>query len=718
MSTTVTIGGTPVACPNAIVPDKLNVYVKGGVESFSFYTRGGALPATDPYLGQSIVVAIGGTTYFTGRVVSVNPEYRGIGWVRSYQSIGLRGLGDFIPLTDPTLLTDSSTFNLVPEDPNYQAGRAGRTVGQILTTVLTALDNATNLNAYGIGAYTTLSPPTLPSSTTTDLAALTLVPPTSIDVQGEKLLSAIEAFLSQWAPNHCLRIDPATGAVRVLDQRSFTSHTLTMDSDPIQPAPLSRDVSGCYQKVTVRGQPIATMALFKTSQSTITEDFAYTGHTNAQAKADWLPSQFANNGQYQDTGTITMGSTTTLTYTSSDGATFTSDQLDQNTGSHATVNLWNSGGSGLTQFWTARVVANGATSGGTTAITIDVAAPSTSFDKCTISYNASGAANVWRLYKIADSTLWPLVVNQSTYPQPFIMPGSFASSAVLTSTPIGVVFGPDGRAFPAPFQYLGSSTGTLLFAAPTWTTAGNAAPTDVWVLLPINTASNTTSTAGYSGTSNSVEGLTDTLTVTVPEWRDPAQGSQMASYASDVLDSVKDGVVEGTVTYHGLYTTALTMGQALKIAGSGYTSGYGWSANAIPIVECELEWTGATLHTTRMKLSNRRAHYSAGAFLHPARTGLTWGPAEGLLMAGLSGFGGAAFGGVAGGFAQASRGGSGVESLPQTPADLGIASTPGEFLMNAGADPFGGLNPGWNAEQARRFAPPEPAEGGEKEGGE
>jgi hypothetical protein len=193
--------------------------------------------------------------------------------------------------------------------------------------------------------------------------------------------------------------------------------------------------------------------------------------------------------------------------------------------------------------------------------------------------------------------------------------------------------------FPLPFQYLGS--GSILFAAPTYITAGGAVPVDVWVLLPLNQGSLVTTfpadTAGptpnYAGTSHTQEGLTDTLLITVSEWRDPANATPMNAYASDVLDSVKDARVEGTVTYHGLFSPALTMGNALTIAATPYGTPYGWSGMSIPILETELEWTGSMLHTTRMRVSNRREHYSVGAFLHPNRTGITWGPppgAEGL----------------------------------------------------------------------------------------
>jgi hypothetical protein len=74
------------------------------------------------------------------------------------------------------------------------------------------------------------------------------------------------------------------------------------------------------------------------------------------------------------------------------------------------------------------------------------------------------------------------------------------------------------------------------------------------------------------------------------------------------------------------------------------------------------------------------------------------------MTAGSSGFGaGAAGAGFAGHGEQIGDSGS-------------IPTSPGEFLMRAGADPFGGLNADWNAAQAELFAPP-PAPMPEHEGG-
>src|SRR5205085_1226562 len=128
----------------------------------------------------------------------------------------------------------------------------------------------------------------------------------------------------------------------------------------------------------------------------------------------------------------------------------------------------------------------------------------------------------------------------------------------------------------------------------------------------------------YAGTSHAVDGLANTLVVTVPAWRDPGSLAQMQAYAADLLDSVKDACVEGQIAHKGLFVPALTMGLAASVAGAGFTTG--WEGTSAAIVECTVRLPDSGEDwITDMKVSTRRAHYQAGAFLKPARTGDAWG---------------------------------------------------------------------------------------------
>src|SRR5512135_890974 len=647
--TTLTIGGDAIDLA-AYPLGTLVAYARDGIPSLSLYRRGGALPGLpDPWLGQPVVLTINGTTYFRGDVVSVSPDYEadGPGWVLAYQCLGLRYRGNLVPLTDENTGLDTAPFNLQPEDPAYLASRAGRSVGQILAAVLTMPTNAANLSGLGLGGYTSLGPPALPADTTADLAALAMIPPAPVHVGGEKLIGALDGLLAQWAPNYSLWIDPGTGAFRFLDLRGFAPHTFTLGTDPVRPCPLVRDTTDCFTRVEVRGQPLTEPWMLSLSNRGLVEDFGHDGLTSDQAKAAWVPANFAQPGPAQDQGTCTCASTTTVTVASADPtAAWGADAWDQtDAGRHGILTLADPAGSGLTQYATRRVVANTALApGGTATLSLDLPLPITSYSSYTLFGLQGGASVVWRQYRAADPAVGAALQNFFAYPVPYV--GAGGASVSLTSAPIGsVLWSLNGRPpyneFPLPFTQ-DPGAGTFLFVAPTWEVANHAPPADVRVLAAVATGANRAvapaDAAGaprHDGTSHAVEGLARTLVVTVDAWRDPANAAAMAAYAADLLDSVKDTVVEGEITYLGLFEPALTMGLAANVTGRGYTTGWELLTSfdghpGLPIVEVELTWNyrGPVAHTIRLRCSNRRAHYTAGSSSSPDRAGLSWGTSD------------------------------------------------------------------------------------------
>ena len=90
----------------------------------------------------------------------------------------------------------------------------------------------------------------------------------------------------------------------------------------------------------------------------------------------------------------------------------------------------------------------------------------------------------------------------------------------------------------------------------------------------------------------------------------------MLTYASDLFDTVKDARIEGTVVYHGLYRPA-SPGNALSIAASGYTVAVWLGLGGRPDCGERAGVVGSYSPHDAGEVSNRRDHYSAGAFLHP-----------------------------------------------------------------------------------------------------
>jgi hypothetical protein len=633
--TTITIGGSAVSIPGAIIPGSLIPFARGGFPTFSFLTRGGALPPLpNPYLAKEVRVTINSVLRFVGDVTAAHPSYQdGLGWVISYSCRGAAARLMRFPHTDSNTGLDSSAYNLNPDDgPSYIASRAGRTIGQILADVLTMPDNAARLTGLGVGNLTFSGGVyTLPTSTANDLAALTLIPPGAVTFGSEKFLHALLGMIQEWCPRHMLHVEPG-GDIRVLSLDSFTPTTFTMGTDPIQPSELSRDCGDNYSRVVIYGQPLAVMALLKLSDGTLSEDFAWGSYNNAQAKTNWTPDQF-HQPSVQDQGTCTCPDTLHVTVTSNNSSySWSTDYWDQTAaGRHGVINLQYTVVADINQFWTARIVANTALAPpGTPSsiLTIDAPLPHLNFNKYTITgLNAQDASIVYRKYKLTNTALWTRITNQSTFPQPFINPGG---GVTLTSTPMGAVrwpisgTGPPYNSFPMYFSYDGN--GRVYFTGPTYSVAGKD-PTDVWVLIPyyqgINQAAAPADVGGvpqYEGTSYTVEGISQSLYVPMPSWRDPANRANMVAYAQEVLNSVKNTYLDGSVRYMGLYEPALAPGMKVNVAGNGYTTQ--WEAVNLPVHEVELTWNigGATSWSMTFHCSNRMAPLSAAFFLRPDRT--------------------------------------------------------------------------------------------------
>jgi hypothetical protein len=633
--------------------DRVSTFSRGGIPEFYFtklIKKLAALP--DSWSGKSCSLSLAGTTVFSGDVVGyVDRFVEDVGWVREYRALGIRNRADYVPVTDSNTLSDSAVFNLPGDDLAVIPAREGRNIGQIITSILTMTANATALNGYGIGAYTSLSPPTLPAATVTDLAALTVIPPYRVTVSGERILQSIEQLIESGHPNHWLYVKP-DGTIRIVDQRTFTGNTVTLGAtgDPRWMLPsLTRDYSDSYSQVTVRGDMLTvpvTLGLkpFPGSSSAdggLQEDFAWGAYSNAGAKAaysagDWQQYSLTTG---QDQGTCTC-TTTTATVTSSDSAvSWAANFWDQtSTGHQGIVTLFADVITGVTQVYSARVTANTAlTAGGTSTLTLDRTLPATTYNAYRIYGQAFRGNIVYRKYKVSNANV--AAAMQQFFPYPVAARSSNGLSAALTSTAIGTVFYSASGTPPFDTSSIGIQVdpvgGYIWTEKPTALVFGGGPvtpATDFQVFIPVATGQLTVTSpvgGGYSGTLFSVEGISRTKTVTVRDWRDYSLNSQMQTYANELLDAVKDVVVEGTLTYLGLATAYLAPGQAISIAGNGYTTGY--ESLALPVVAADVQFNpgpDGTSYVTTLRLSNRRARYSGELFTRPAVTGQQFGLAN------------------------------------------------------------------------------------------
>jgi hypothetical protein len=617
-------------------------YKKGGIPELHFSKWVGKLAALpDSWSGKSCTLTMGGTLVFTGDVQGYIDRYHpDLGWLREYRALGLLNRAAYIPVTDSTTLTDTSNWNLPFDDPNFVASRAGQNIGQIVGDLLTMGVNASALNASGIGAFISTSPWTLPTLTTNDLANLTVIPPYRISINGERFLQSLEQAVQACHPNHWLHIQP-DGTIRFYDLRAAANNTLTLGSDPRLDMPtLTRDFSDSYSQVEVRGNTLAQGIILQTqpwtgsssSDGGLQEDFAWGSYSNSAAKSNWSSAcwnQPMQNGQASDYGSCTCPDTNHITCTSSVST------------SAYPLNYWNQSSTGVlgwvvaygdtlgglgTQIYQARVTASTAQSGagGTFTLTLDRPLPNINYNSYQLWGLTQNCNLVWRKYKISNTAIGQALMPFFPYPVPFR--SASGNAATMTSTALGQVLYSSGGSPPYNIATVGVTldpvAGLVYFDKPTYL-INNAVPSNVQVFVPVATGALQAwapSSSTYSGTLYTVEGIQRTKIMTVLDWKDYSNQLNMNTFANEYLTSVNNVVVEGTMPYHGLpATTYLAPGQAVSIAGNGYTTGF--ESVALPIVGLEVHFQNGpngTSYETAFHLSNRRGRFSPANFIRPS----------------------------------------------------------------------------------------------------
>jgi hypothetical protein len=137
---------------------------------------------------------------------------------------------------------------------------------------------------------------------------------------------------------------------------------------------------------------------------------------------------------------------------------------------------------------------------------------------------------------------------------------------------------------------------------------------------------NSLGTPNYSGTAFTVDGIQRTYYYDVPSWVYAGDQSQMAALAAMLLAPIQDRVIEGSIGYNGLFSTALTRGLSLSIAanyGSAVTTGWESLAACVRVVTIEWPQSGANQNFTTLSFSNRRKQATgADMYVHPMHAGV------------------------------------------------------------------------------------------------
>jgi hypothetical protein len=144
----------------------------------------------------------------------------------------------------------------------------------------------------------------------------------------------------------------------------------------------------------------------------------------------------------------------------------------------------------------------------------------------------------------------------------------------------------------------------------------------------------------YEGTAFTKYGVEETLSIQVNDWRDPLSKSRMENMAREILDSIKDEIIEGAVRVDTLVMGGeqplLSLDFAAVYGPSAYTTGLE-EAN-LPVVRVDIEWQnspGPTTYATTFQFSTRKAPVSLAPFLIPERPGALAGGSFGFAADGF-----------------------------------------------------------------------------------
>lgn len=586
--------------------------------SAEFHEEGpaaGLIFAPTWHAGQSVSITANSATVHLGQIDSVHPVFGPSGWTFGYHSGGPKYLANQLPVTW-TDGTGTITYNMPTTDEDWIPSLTGLTVGQILTNLLTL--HAAALTAIGI---------TTDATTTSQLAALTLVPPDTVYISG-RLWNGIDGVLRSHARNVASFIDGA-GKVRFIDTSgSLTDLTLTWGTDPYGPFRFGYSLRDCASRTKVRGQGNISPFYGRWTKLDLTKTW-----TTGQAAA-WTEDSFVKPAGAYDTGTVnTVGGPTSVTLTSSDGALVTA--TNKWSTRQAWVHLYNSVGSALTFSEARPITANtSAAAGGSFTCTLGYDlenAGSTAYDSYAIIGTAGPVAggglvelvDVYRLFNVARSAVAGAL--EKAFPVNVPWFGYYGDSYVNTRFPEALIVNASGATFPATFKIV-PQTGQIRFDQPVVNAVNTPAdlalggshvvfPADIYVLLAYSRGAlqavyppDISGVPQYAGTSFSSFGLQRTQTIDVDSWVYAGNQAQMLAYATMMHAASSDAIYTGSVPVLGAYLAAFYPGVRLSIASDAVTTGQ--ETVKVPVRAFRLDYVtdGAlgVLNKSALRCSSRR----------------------------------------------------------------------------------------------------------------
>jgi len=651
-TTVITIGGTDYgqsarSANRFRAIDALVKRIDEGDDEIAFTLVGiGPIPLFT--CGQSVTATVNGTLVFTGDVDTFRQSTSDKGWIAAFSCSGLKTRASRVPCTGSDG-SGQAVYNREPDDPDYVASDAGLTVGEIIQRVLEISDTATALNALGVGAY---SGGSLPATTTTDLAALSVVPATEVAFSGDNLFGQIEQFAKKYHPKYGVYIQP-DGKIRAVNLFTMSAHSLVIPGlgtgDPLVAPSFSRSTAGCFTKLTIKGRDIQKAEL------SVTDDSLTPAWSGAD-QSSWRYSDFIEPKDARDEGAITSLTSTSATCDPDDNTAAAALNYWTPANRAGWIQLYYPAGTGIDIFETRPITASTALSaGGTYTITWDSSLPlsHTNYTRYRIVGRSGGLIDVGRLYLVKEHSSGNTGTNTYVgsrltrrFPRPVPWANNGKSFDIVSAAGL-VQWSQSGSRpyieFPVPVEIV-PSLGAVRFTEPVFTSTANppltpsspypadyqaGKPVDVRVAVAYNRGalSTTVPSSSWEGTAYTRLGLEREKVIHLDTWTYNGDKANITALAQEYLDVIKDEIIEGSVVYQGYPSfDPLTLGYSLDLTIQGVTGPL--DGIDLPVRSVMVRWPqeSAVPIEVTFNFSNRRRPFEADElYIHPAFHSGGWG---------------------------------------------------------------------------------------------
>ena len=480
-------------------------------------------------------------------------------------------------------------------------------------------------------------------------------------------------------PDDALSANRPWGVLRFADARSNTSNiTHTIGEHP---APqLRRDYSNSFSRVTIRGGPNIQPVILDKSKGHLTENFEQPPWyaNNTAAKTAWNLSVWtetagqtvegvcwarrprtanetdpADPAYIADPTNATLADPNWLLVDPADNAlTWSQDQWDQSSDAYqGFLYITRTSNSTWQQLVNRKVISNtNLTANSRAYLQLDTALPNTDFNSFTMIAKVWPGLQTWRRYSISANTSEGKPIGR--YAQPIFpakIPWLQTDGTTLSFTESGIAQIQYSTTGNQPYAYamcgfqIDRENEAIIFDRPVVTFFGgqtslrtggvnvSGQPSNIRVLLPVSTnalevnvpsdtVSGNVTTQNYEGTSSTVDGNNRTMYVNYPQWISEDDNGVMTTWGRQILDSVKDTVIEGSAFRYS-YEPVFGPGTGIQFVDPCHANNpladYGTDISGC-MVRFNHGQPGSVLYHTEFALSNKRAQYRGfDGYVHP-----------------------------------------------------------------------------------------------------